>query len=457
MSFITDKQTVDDLAIFTRVGGKSVYGVYNRTITNGGSLILEEMFRNPMSDIDKIEARAKIIEFFKHNKIDFPFRVELFDTIEFYLKNNDSRTRITIHEDNLERKFKRTIGGDSDYQQLQKGVLAVTETLSTFNKFVTHLESIEVDEVYREQVEEMRQLLSLDDFKEPLQEKSFKRFSYAKIASYDQNYRFNNRETLQKLLSHVYSLDVYISVARVAQEKGFVTATAYPPGSNKLEMEGIFHPLLDKAIPNSISVDDKNNMIFLTGANMAGKSTFMKSFGIAIYLAHMGFPLPAKKLSFTVQDGMFTTINLADNLNIGYSHFYSEVMRVKKVAESLRGEKSFVVIFDELFRGTNVKDAFDATVAVVEAFATNKNSTFIISTHIIEAGETLRDLCDNINFVYLPTVMDGDIPRYTYQLAEGITSDRHGMVIITNEGILDILSKGVSKEKELSQKEGGAV
>jgi len=98
-----------------------------------------------------------------------------------------------------------------------------------------------------------------------------------------------------------------------------------------------------------------------------------------------------------------------------------------------------IVVFDELFRGTNVKDAYDATVAISHAFAGKRKSTFVISTHIIEAGEALKELRDNIKFLYLPTVMKGNKPEYTYQLREGITSDRHGMVIIRNEGILEIL------------------
>lgn len=448
MSFVTDKQTINDLAIFNRVGGLSVYGLYNKTVTSGGALLLEEMFKNPLSNVAKIKERSDIINYFLKFELPFPFRVELFDTIEFYLKNNDSRSRLVAHENDLESKFKRAIGSDADYEQIHKGVVAVTEVLSLLNGLVAQLERHELVEPLKRELDEIKGLLALEVFAPSLQESSFKRYPYAKVAGYDQKYRFSHREAVKRLLSFIYSLDVYIAVAKVAAERGFNFATPYPPGSNKLEMEGIFHPLLTKAVPNTIVVDPKSNMIFLTGANMAGKSTFMKSFGIAIYLAHMGFPLPAAKLSFTVQDGMFTTINLSDNINIGYSHFYSEVMRVKKVAESLRGSKHFVVIFDELFRGTNVKDAFDATVAVVEAFAANKSCTFIISTHIIEAGEVLQERCSNINFVYLPTVMEGEIPRYTYQLAQGITSDRHGMVIINNEGILDILNNrgGVNNE-----------
>src|SRR5690606_32753041 len=151
------------------------------------------------------------------------------------------------------------------------------------------------------------------------------------------------------------------------------------------------------------------NVVFLTGANMAGKSTFMKSFGIAIYLAHMGFPVPATEMTFSVRDGLYTSINVPDNINEGYSHFYAEVLRVKMVAEAVANAKNMVIIFDELFKGTNVKDAYEATVAVTAAFAEHHNCAFIISTHIMEAADELKQY-NNFQFVYLPTIMQGNTP-----------------------------------------------
>ncbi len=82
---------------------------------------------------------------------------------------------------------------------------------------------------------------------------------------------------------------------------------------------------------------------------------------------------------------------------MGYSHFYAEVVRVKKIATEVASGKKLVVMFDELFKGTNVKDAYDATVAVTEAFSKIHKCSFIVSTHIMEAGLTLKERCDNIN------------------------------------------------------------
>jgi DNA mismatch repair ATPase MutS len=215
------------------------------------------------------------------------------------------------------------------------------------------------------------------------------------------------------MLRYIYQLDVYMAVAQVALKHQFTFPQILSGQTGEMVIDGFYHPLLKNAVPNTLSINRDNNVVFLTVANMAGKSTFMKSLGIAMYLAHMGFPVAAKKKEFSVLDGIFTTINLADNLNIGASHFYAEVLRIKKIAKELGMGKKTFVIFDELFRGTNVKDAYEATIAITAAFAKKHKSVFVISTHIIEAGDMLREQCANIGFKYLPTLMNGNQPVYT--------------------------------------------
>lgn len=183
-----------------------------------------------------------------------------------------------------------------------------------------------------------------------------------------------------------------------------------------------------------------SNVLFLTGANMAGKSTWMKSIGIGMYMAHIGFPVAASEMIFSVREGIFSSINVADNIAMGYSHFYAEVVRVKDAALAAATGEHLLLMFDELFKGTNVKDAFDGTLAVTEGFSEYNNCLFIVSTHIIEVGEALKDL-PNVQYRFMPTVLEGNVPRYTYTLQEGITEDRQGMMIIENEGIIELINK----------------
>lgn len=442
MSFIIDKQTLNDLNIFGKRGGSSVYALFNTTHTRGGAQVLEEMFRCPLADAERINQRGAIIDYFRSIKAQFVFGGDLFDTLEHYLSNTDNRTRIAAEDNTLQRKLKNYMGADMEYEMLHKGILAFIQLVNQLCTFVETTEMAKC-EVWQDDLKEIMLLISDERLEWVFQEKNTKRLNYAKSAGYDRILRYELRDDILKLLHRLYLLDVYISVAEVAVKRDFVLARAIESEENNIRIENMVHPLLKSPVANDLCIDRESNFIFLTGANMAGKSTFMKTFGICIFLAHMGFPVPAQRMEFSVQGGLFTTINLPDNLNMGYSHFYAEVLRVKKVAQEVAHSRHLVVIFDELFRGTNVKDAYDATVAVTEAFAEKRDCTFMISTHIIEAGETLKERCGNINFVYLPTKLEGSKPVYTYQLTPGITNDRHGMMIVQNEHIIDMLKKQV--------------
>ncbi len=441
MAFKIDNQTINDLKILGDNQGNDIYGLFNKTNTRGAADILRDIFKYPLSNKSAIANRVSTIRFFQDKELIFPFKSHLFDTIEFYLSNTDERTRLVAHEDSLKRKFDSIIGADSDYQQIKKGVTATLEFLRLLISLNSEINWDDTGRDFHGKQKVIRDLLESQDFAFLKSLDGIGKLSYAQTVEYDRILRFTIRQEIQQLLSFSYHLDVYITVARIAKKSGFCFPEIEEGEANIIELKGVFHPLVTGAVTNDLLITEENNMLFLTGANMAGKSTFMKTFGIAVYMAHLGFPVPAKKMRFSIQDGMFTTINLSDNINQGYSHFYAEVSRLKKVAESVKNSTRLIVVFDELFRGTNVKDAYDATVAVASAFADKRSCTFIISTHIIEAGETLKKLKSNVRFIYLPTKMDGNKPVYTYKITDGITNDRHGMVIIRNENILDILKE----------------
>jgi DNA mismatch repair protein MutS len=463
MRFSTDQQTLEDLNIFGKHGTDSIYGLFNRTCTRGGAALLEECFRYPLADEKLINQRSSIIRYFAATGAEFPFKSEGFDQAEQYLANEDERTKLSVGERTLRDKMSSLIAEDSDYKTIQRGVAALVEILQTLQQWITGAgpdsragtgagsrAGIDPYQAEREAfsallAEQALQPLLLDDHHRSHNNRDHQRkLTFEKVAAYDSVLRFRHRDTIHRLLQRIYQLDMYISVAKVARARGFNFAEALPKERHIVRLEGVYHPQVKNAVPNTLDITPDSNLIFLTGANMAGKSTFMKSLGIALFLAHAGLPVPAAKMLFSVRDGIYTTINLPDDLGMGASHFYAEVLRVKKIARELSLSKSLFVIFDELFRGTNVKDAYEATVALTTAFAKRRDSMFVISTHIIEAGDVLKEI-PNISFIYLPTRLRANLPVYTYTLEKGITADRHGMVIINNEGILDILKKGKPK------------
>jgi DNA mismatch repair protein MutS len=426
MSFITDKQTLEDLNITGKFRPGSIFSLFNRVRTPGGEKLLEQMFGNPLSDADEINKRAGVFRYFQHRALSFPFDPAAVEDMSAYLEDGSGQVFANFRKLVLEWVIK-----DEQYASVRSGIQSTIAVLMTCRGLFRELERDE-DNPYRDQI-----LLALKVV-EDVRLRADGRLPFWRLTRFDHLFRRTLHAELGKLLSILYFLDVAIAVGQVAAARGLSYAYALPRDRNRVYVERLTHPSLAGAVGNTLSFSDESNMIFLTGANMAGKSTLMKSFGIAMYLAHMGFPVAAERMEFSLKDGIYSSINVADSLSLGYSHFYAEVLRVKEVAEEVSAGREMIVIFDELFKGTNVKDAYDATLAVTEAISAYRNCFFMISTHIIEVGEVLRRN-SQIQFRYLATVMEGTTPRYTYRLEEGITADRQGMIIIGNEGILELL------------------
>ncbi len=435
MSFNIDKQTLDELNLLGKFRNGSVYGLFNKVKTSGGERLLNEMFAHPLEDASAINERSSIFRYFQEANLAFPFDVQQIDLMRDYLDTGTRKSGALVLGDILVKKLLSGLTRDERYKKTIQGLQA---TIVTLNRCVAFTLSMPASGPYATRIKSIKDILFDKKLETLLNIDIYKALPVKALAHYDHLLKSGLHTEMEEILAFIFELDVNIAVSGVARAKGFSYAQALPQQDNILSVTGLYHPCIDGAVGNNISLNKNSNVLFLTGANMAGKSTLMKSVGINLYLAHMGFPVAVTKMEFSVREGLYSSINVADNINLGYSHFYAEVVRVKHAAEAAASGKKLLLMFDELFKGTNVKDAYDGTLAVTEAFAEYDECLFIVSTHIIEVGEALKK-SNNIQFVYMPTVMDGVHPRYTYKLQQGITEDRQGMMIIRNEGILDLL------------------
>ncbi|WP_316817613.1 MutS-related protein [Pedobacter nyackensis] len=438
MSFIIDKQSLEDLNLTGKYKRNSIYSLFNQVKTVGGERLLEQIFNHPLSDPDEINRRSAVFHYFQQQQLAFPFDKEKIEKAEKYLHEGNDAGYIGSAIGLLKHKLSHAVFHSPEYEQLTDGLKATIDLLRKVSDYLKQFKDAENHPLMAD-IGKLKQIFRDQRLTDLLKESA--ELSFFKLSRYHYLLSKTLKKELELVFKVLYELDVYIAVSDVARLKGMGYARALPASVDCLKASGLSHPALDKAIANSISLNREQNMLFLTGANMAGKSTWMKTIGLSMYLAHLGFPVAAKSLEFSVMEGIFSSINVPDNLNMGYSHFYAEVLRVKDVAQQVSAGKNLLVLFDELFKGTNVKDAYDATLAVSQAFANYTNCLFVISTHIIEVGEELRERCANIQFRYLPTIMEGSVPKYTYLLKEGITSDRQGMMIIENENILEIIGR----------------
>ncbi|WP_032560707.1 MutS family DNA mismatch repair protein [Bacteroides fragilis] len=421
----TDRQTLNDLGIVeSTYGEKTLFSLFDMTESDGGKRCLEEWLGHPLSDWKALHERQEAIRY-----PDFPeIRIcrEELDFIEFYLSQGDRPTRVSYLESAFSYIFRHFRATPERYV-IRRGTKLLENVLLELKTFADHVTALSprlirniaatISEIY--QATELGKMVDSCG-----QEDSFYRTDRL-----DYIFRYRRNHTIAALLSIVYQLDAIRTVHRTAVTKGW----CFPSFTNdsKFMLCNFYHPQVKDAVANDWEMENGNICIF-TGSNMAGKSTTLKAIASAVWLAHAGFPVPASSMVCPMFDGIFTSINLPDSLRDGRSYFYAEVLRVKEVLEQINKGHHCFVLFDELFRGTNARDAFEASVAVAEVLKAKAYSRFLISTHIIELARKL-DGDDACCFYYLESAIVDDELICNHKVKPGISESRVGYWIVKKE------------------------
>ena len=433
--FLIDKQTSKDLGLAINYDEESLLSLFEKPESKGGKAYLEKLFGNPTKSKILLQNRQESIKFFQKNDGLLRLDRKQLDFITVYLEsgiamNSSQYSSLSIY---LKNKYRTS----NNFYIQETGMQHVFEFLKEALQLAAKIQDLNPNWYLSNlayQIQEQIKSSNLRDFMDSYGQKPL----YLHFSEFDFMLRNKGKEQLIWLLERFYEFDAYNAVAQTSKKLKFAFPEFEDTQGSVIEIEGLLHPKLVKAVGNDFTISAKENMCFLTGANMSGKSTFLKAFGLAIYLAHLGFPVPAFKMKTSIFDGIFTTINLADNINHGLSHFYSEVKRVKEVASEIKNDKNLVVIFDELFRGTNVKDASAASSMIISAIAQQPGSVYIISSHIMEIAQELEKQ-KNIFFKCFDVKVINDEAIYTYKLVDGVSKDSLGLHIVIKEQIVELL------------------
>jgi DNA mismatch repair protein MutS len=204
-----------------------------------------------------------------------------------------------------------------------------------------------------------------------------------------------------------------------------------------LSIKGFYHPLIHNPVVNDIEVTETVTLI--TGPNMSGKSTLLKSIGLCVTLAHLGLAVPAEKCELAWFDVISIAINLNDDILNGYSHFMTEVMSLKNVLLQARETRRCFAIFDELFRGTNPEDALAISRRTISGLTQFKDSCFFISTHLHQLKESTMTN-PHVHTHYIDCQLNRNKPIFTYSLRKGWSDLRIGQIIFEQEGLNELLA-----------------
>ena len=255
--------------------------------------------------------------------------------------------------------------------------------------------------------------------------------------AFDQLARGCAKPMLTAVLDCVGTVEAMWSLAVSTVDHGW----SYPRPASRLSVAGLVHPFLDRqSVPNDLHLDDRVRVCFVTGPNMAGKSTFLKSIAVAMLLAHAGCGVPATSMEFPIAGTVFSSVQIADNLSAGESFYLAEVRRIRSLALALHDHGSAVAVVDEPFRGTNVHDAAEATVAVITRLAAHPAALVFVASHLAEVVPAILD-DPRICLFHFAADVTGERPRFDYHLRQGMSTQRLGMTLLRQEQVLALLER----------------
>jgi DNA mismatch repair protein MutS len=436
---LIDKTTLYDLSIFDYNEEQSLLHHLNFCKTSNGRTWLEYYLKTTLSSVKEITERQQLLQQIINVHAQWPETISNGSVLmieKFYESQIDNiPSQANIVNSNL---YKLVYA--SDFSLLRYSVLHFIDFMQGMFTIYNLLNKENAPAGLDVLLHRIKMLLAKPVAQEIIAYKKSKQLPLSTILHFGFFISNQYKQEAQELIEIYSRLDAFYSMATACINYKY----SFPEFTQHIvphfEAKQLYHPLLPTPIAYDITLTPQQNFLFLTGANMAGKSTFIKAIGVSTYLAHIGMGVPAQNLQLNLFDGLISNIHVIDNIIKGESYFFNEVQRIRKTIEQITDGKNWLVLIDELFKGTNVQDAMKCSSTVIDGLRKISNALFILSTHLYEIGEVLKQH-SNIQFRYFETIVKDEQLYFNYALKEGISNDRLGYLILKKEGVVDILQK----------------
>lgn len=333
------------------------------------------------------------------------------------------------------------------------------KTAKTFEKYTTLIKLIENEEFKTAYLSDLKQQLSFQNIKASQSLASlFKLLNsfdirYNAVVSFVlnslvlldiqiycrlANWKEKHKNSIASWFSALSDMDALISYATFAYNNQ--TYVFYPQMANKeftFQATEMGHPLLPPSvrINNSVHFNGTPSVIIITGANMAGKSTFLRTISVNLILAMNGAPVCAKSFLFTPCDIM-SSIKIQDSLSNNESYFYAELLRLKDILDHVKVQPKTLVVLDEILRGTNTKDKQLGSLGLLEKLISH-NSVVIIATHDLVIGELENKYPHNVINHCFEVELTNDQLIFDYKLKKGISQKLNASFLMKKMEIIN--------------------
>lgn len=434
-----DNTSFSDISIFHVEEEFSIFHKLNFTRTVGGREWLRKFFSEPHDDLKKIIGTQKVIRTFMEHVNHWPTDISNGTVLVMDKFMDYSLDPISEAPASFNNIFYKWLHSE-DYSMVKYSMTHFADFYRGIKKIAELLDGLDLPANIKLYIDRMRGLLKEPPLQKLSETEAGQRFSIRQNLYFGHHLRGRYKTGTLELIDIYSRLDAWYSMAVAVKTYGLTFPEFVEQQTPMVDAKGLYHILLPKPVAYDMQMNPEHNFLFLTGANMAGKSTLIKALGSAVFLAHIGMGVPAQQMKLTLFDGLLSNINVVDNIAKGESYFFNEVQRIKNTIEKIDNGKKWLVLIDELFKGTNVQDAMKCSLTVIKGLIKMKNSLFILSTHLYEIGEELKTY-PNISFRFFETTVKDEQLEFSYQLKEGISNDRIGYVILKREKVVDMLEK----------------
>jgi len=318
-----DKTTLTDLSIFHADEDQSVFSHLNFTHTNGGREYLKGLLHTPLTSISKIHTTQQTIQILQKLQKEWPVT----------LINNGALLVIEKFYETAIDKYPQypapinswlySILHAPDYSITKYTVTHAVSFVKGMQQIVDLFEQAPMNEQITIWANDISNLLKNPIIQEMLAVENNRPLSPQQALTIGGFLRNHFKRAAAALSDIFCKMDAYMSMAIAGDKYALVFPELQQREQPFVQANGLFHLLLPTPVAYDTKLDIDQNFIFLTGANMAGKSTYIKAIGLSVYLAHLGMGVPAKSMQLSFFDGLLSNIQVEDNIFKGESYFFN--------------------------------------------------------------------------------------------------------------------------------------
>ncbi|HEV7330997.1 MAG TPA: hypothetical protein VGN63_08165 [Flavisolibacter sp.] len=248
-------------------------------------------------------------------------------------------------------------------------------------------------------------------------------------------WRRRNKNVVDKWFATIAEMEVVHSICTLHFNHPAWCFPTFKPTHFSLQGKEIGHPLIpqEQRVNNNYSVEGVAKIGLITGSNMAGKSTFLRSLGVNIVLAQMGAPVCAKAFVLSPVQ-LLSSMRIADNLAENTSTFYAELKKLRSIIERVKAHENVFILLDEILRGTNSYDRHTGAAALLKQL-TRENAVAVIATHDVELAQLQTEFPSSIENYHFDVEVEGEELYFDYKLKHGVCKSLNASILMKKIGI----------------------